>query len=249
MSDSARHSLDSSADPRFVVTGASGGIGQAMVKALLAAYPQARIQATFFNTDIPFDDSRVGWSRLDLRSASDIEIWCGDIKRVDWIINCAGYLHDEKRGPEKTIRSLDPEHTLESVRINTLPTLVLAKHLGPALKDSSSPLIAGLSARVGSIDDNRLGGWYSYRISKAALNMAIKTLSIEWRHSHPRGCVVALHPGTNDTRLSKPFQSRVASQDLFEPADTATSFVELLSGLGPADSGSFLAWDGSPIPW
>ena len=118
-----------------------------------------------------------------------------------------------------------------------------------ALKRSPAPLLATVSARVGSIEDNRLGGWYSYRMSKAALNMALKTLSIEWKHSHPRGCVAALHPGTNDTALSKPFQANVAAENLFAPEYTASSFVDLLSRLQPADSGNFWAWDGSRIAW
>ena len=134
-------------------------------------------------------------------------------------------------------------------RVNTLPSLLLAKHFSKALKQSPAPLLATISARVGSIEDNRLGGWYSYRTSKAALNMALKTLSIEWRHSHPRGCIAALHPGTNDTPLSKPFQANVAAKDLFEPANTAVSFVELLARLSPADSGRFWAWDGEILPW
>ena len=111
------------------------------------------------------------------------------------------------------------------------------------------PKLAAVSARVGSIEDNRLGGWYSYRMSKAALNMALKTLSIEWKHSHAKGCVAALHPGTNDSPLSKPFQANVAAQNLFDPACTATCFVTLLTRLQPADSGKFWAWDGSQLPW
>jgi NAD(P)-dependent dehydrogenase (short-subunit alcohol dehydrogenase family) len=110
-------------------------------------------------------------------------------------------------------------------------------------------LLATVSARVGSIEDNHLGGWYSYRISKAALNMALKTLSIEWQHSHPRGCVAALHPGTNDTALSKPFQANVAAKDLFDPAYTASMLVALLTGLKPVDSGRFWAWNGEILPW
>ena len=144
---------------------------------------------------------------------------------------------------------MDSFFLLESVRVNTLPTLLLAKYFSAALKRSPAPLLAAVSARVGSIEDNRLGGWYSYRMSKAALNMALKTLSIEWRHSHPRGCVAALHPGTNDTALSKPFQANVAAQNLFRPEYTASMLVKLLSRLGPDDSGIFWAWDGTRIAW
>ncbi|MGD2173648.1 MAG: short chain dehydrogenase, partial [Gammaproteobacteria bacterium] len=133
--------------------------------------------------------------------------------------------------------------------INTLPSLLLAKHFDAAFKRSGAPLLATVSARVGSIEDNRLGGWYSYRISKAALNMALKTLSIEWRHRFPGGRVAALHPGTNDTELSKPYQANVPAENLFDPARTAASFVSLLERLEPSGSGGFRAWDGELLPW
>ena len=178
-----------------------------------------------------------------------IQTWAKTFDRVDWLINCVGFLHGEKGGPEKGIRFFDPDFFFENIQVNTLPTMLLARDFSRALKQSPAAILATVSARVGSIADNRLGGWYSYRVSKAALNMALKTLSIEWKHSHPRGCVVALHPGTNDTALSKPFQANVAPQDLRDPAATAASFVELLSGLDREQSGSFFAWDGESIAW
>ncbi len=231
------------------VIGASGGIGQAMVAAVLDRYPGARIAATHHRSEVPFEHERVDWQRLDLRDPGAIEAWSSDFERVDWMLNCAGYLHGEAGGPEKNIRSLEAEFLLENIRVNTLPTLLLARHFAAALKKSSAPVLATVSARVGSIEDNRLGGWYSYRISKAALNMALKTLSIEWKHSHPRGCVAALHPGTNDTRLSKPFQARVSAQNLFDPDYSATRFVNLLTQLDSSQSGNFWAWDGTRLPW
>ena len=234
---------------RVVVVGASGGIGQALARALLDAFPDVEVHATHYRSNIAFEHARVNWYRLDLRDPGAIEDWSSAFEQIDWVINCAGFLHDERGGPEKSIRSLEADFMLENIRINTLPTLLLARHLGPALKQSVAPILAAVSARVGSIEDNRLGGWYSYRISKAALNMALKTLSIEWKHSHPRGCVAALHPGTNDTALSKPFQANVTPQNLFEPAYTAGMFVELLSQLDPAQSGDFWAWDGNHLPW
>jgi NAD(P)-dependent dehydrogenase (short-subunit alcohol dehydrogenase family) len=191
----------------------------------------------------------VEWQNLDVRDPSTIQQWSSRFDRVDWILNCVGFLHEDGRGPEKSIRAVDSEFLLESIRINTLPTLLLARYFATALKKSAAPVLATISARVGSIEDNRLGGWYSYRISKAALNMALKTLSIEWKHSHPKGCVLALHPGTNDTDLSKPFQTNVVPENLFKPSYTASMFVKLLSQLEPNQSGSFQAWDGTHIPW
>ncbi len=215
----------------------------------MQAFPQARFEATYHRNPVDLADARLRWRQLDLRDQNAIESWAGGFERVDWLLNCAGFLHGDIGGPEKSVRAVDSEFLLESVRINALPTLLLARFFAAALKRSPAPLLAAISARVGSIEDNRLGGWYSYRMSKAALNMALKTLSIEWKHSHPRGCVAALHPGTNDTALSKPFQANVAADNLFRPEYTASMFVELLSRLGPADSGNFWAWDGARIAW
>ncbi len=234
---------------RILLPGGSGGIGAALARALLAAYPDAHIDASHHRREPPFADPRIAWHRLDLRDEDAIAGWAADCERIDWIVNCAGFLHGDDRGPEKNIGMVDPTFLLHCVQVNALPTLLLAKHFGAALKRSPAPLLAAISARVGSIEDNRLGGWYSYRISKAALNMALKTLSIEWKHSHPRGCVAALHPGTNDTALSRPFQRNVAPEQLFDPADTAGAFIRLLATLGPADSGRFWAWDGTELPW
>jgi len=232
-----------------IVVGASGGLGSALVDTLLERFPDAQVFASYHRSRAHREHQRLHWHALDLRDAGAIAQWSESFTRVDWIINAAGYLHGSHGGPEKSIRAVDSEFLLENIRINTLPTLLLAKHFGAALKQSPAPLLATISAKVGSIEDNRLGGWYSYRISKAALNMALKTLSIEWRHSHPRGCVAALHPGTNDTALSRPFQSNVAAEDLFEPSYTANMFVDLLARLEPADSGRFWSWDGENLPW
>ena len=212
-------------------------------------FPEAEFNATRHQGAEPFADDRLRWHSLDLRRQSDIEAWGGQFERVDWLINCAGFLHGDAGGPEKSVHAVDSDFMLENLRINCLPTLLLAKSLAAAFKSSPTPLLATISARVGSIEDNRLGGWYSYRISKAALNMALKTLSIEWKHSLPRGCVAALHPGTNDTALSKPFQARVAAENLFRPEYTASRLIELFTRLQPADSGNFWSWDGERIAW
>jgi len=233
----------------IVITGASGGIGGALLEALLERFPTAEIAASYNHGEIGIKHPRVSWQNLDLRDEKQIETWANAFKRVDWLLNCAGFLHGDIGTPEKSIRAVEADFLLENMRVNALPTLLLAKYFATALKRSTAPILATISARVGSIEDNRLGGWYSYRMSKAALNMALKTLSIEWKHSHPRGCVAALHPGTNDTALSKPFQANVSAENLFQPAYTAAMFVSLLTRLDPSQSGKFWAWDGTNIAW
>lgn len=234
---------------QIALVGASGGIGRALLADLVDRFPGAELHATRFRGPIAFEHPRVDWRQLDLRDDRAIADWSAGFERVDWLLNCAGFLHGDAGGPEKTVRGLEADFLLENIRVNTLPSLLLAKHFDAAFKRCGAPLLATVSARVGSIEDNRLGGWYSYRVSKAALNMALKTLSIEWRHRFPRGCVVALHPGTNDTALSKPYQANVKSENLFHPARTAASFVSLLERLEPSDSGEFRAWDGKLLPW
>lgn len=220
-----------------------------MVNELLSRFPKARVHATYHLSEIPRHHDRLQWHQLDIRDGENIRLLANDFEAIDWIVNCAGYLHGALGGPEKSIKSIDADFLIENINVNTLPTLHLARYFAAALKRSNAPLLATVSARVGSIEDNRLGGWYSYRISKAALNMALKTLSIEWKHSHPKGCVAALHPGTNDTPLSKPFQANVAAENLFDPAYTASHFVTLLARLDPGQSGKFWSWDGDIIPW
>lgn len=152
-----------------ILVGGSGGLGRAMVKTLLDQLPDVRIFATHHSTAIPFRHERLNWRRLDIRDPDAIEQWSSDFDRVDWILNLAGFLHGEAGGPEKNIRALDADFLIHSIRVNSLPSLLLAKHFALALKQSPAPLLAAVSARVGSIEDNRLGGWYSYRISKARL--------------------------------------------------------------------------------
>jgi NAD(P)-dependent dehydrogenase (short-subunit alcohol dehydrogenase family) len=233
----------------ILVIGGSGGIGLAMIDALLREFPLANITATYYQSEACLQHPQLQWRYLDVRDHAAIETLASEFDRVDWLLNSAGFLHDSDRGPEKTIRTVEAEFLIRNIEVNTLPTLMLAKYFSIALKKSPAPVLATLSARVGSIEDNRLGGWYSYRIAKAALNMALKTLSIEWQLSHPNGCIAALHPGTNDTPLSQPFQARVPAGKLFQPAYTAAMLIAVLSQLDPSRSGKFLAWDGSTLPW
>jgi len=133
--------------------------------------------------------------------------------------------------------------------VNSIGAVLLAKHLMPLLRHKEGSIFASISAKVGSIGDNRLGGWYGYRASKAALNMFLKTISIEYSRRCPKTIVVALHPGTTDTRLSQPFQKNVPPGKLFPVEKTVNLLLDVLASLKLADSGEFFSWDGSRLPW
>ena len=243
---------------KVALVGGSGGIGHAMVGVLSNMPEVASIHATYFRSPASSSlgsissfgsDTSVSWSQLDASDETAVANWMDDLGQVDWLINCAGFLHDPDNGPEKSITQFDAEHFSRSMQINCLPTLLLARHAHHNLKQSSDPVFATVSARVGSISDNRLGGWYSYRASKAALNMALKTLSIEYQRIAPAIKVLALHPGTTDTALSKPFQNNVPAGKLFSPEKTAALLVAQLTEAKQHQSGRFIAFDGGDIPW
>lgn len=243
---------------RIAVVGASGGIGHAIVTLLARRADISAIHATYFRSppatlgvEVDAKDSSctIHWQPLDATNEEAVSQWVGSIGRIDWLINCVGMLHDQSHGPEKTIRGFNVEHFSASMAINCMPTLLLGKHALPLLKGSTPAVFATVSARVGSISDNRLGGWYSYRTSKAALNMALKCLAIEWSLSCKNIRVAALHPGTTATSLSEPFQKNVPPEKLFSVEKTAGLLVEQIEQLKNYPSGRFIAYDGEEIPW
>ena len=167
------------------------------------------------------------------------------------VLVASGTLHDPARGlaPEKTLRQLDAAAMAHVLAVNTIGPALIAKHVLPRLPRDRRAVFGVLSARVGSIGDNRLGGWHAYRASKAALNMLVANFAIEMRRSHPQAVVVALHPGTVATPLSAPFRGGVAAEKLFSPEQSAAHLLAVIDQLGPADSGEFFAWDGERLPW
>ncbi|MEE4250141.1 MAG: SDR family NAD(P)-dependent oxidoreductase, partial [Alcanivoracaceae bacterium] len=172
-------------------------------------------------------------------------------QRLHWLINCAGLLHDSARSirPEKRLEQVDIAQLEALFRINTFAPILLAKHFLPLLNHDQPACFASLSARVGSISDNHLGGWYSYRASKAAQNQFIRTFAIEAQRRAPNLTCLALHPGTTDTGLSKPFQKNVPGEKLFSTAYVAEQLLDIVFSRPAADSGKFLAWDNSEIMW
>ena len=190
--------------------------------------------------------------RLDLEDedtmASAAETVAGAFSDVDMVLVATGLLHDgDGLQPEKTWRTLDAARFERVLRINTVGPALIAKHFLPLLARDRKSVFAALSARVGSISDNQIGGWHAYRASKAALNMLIRNFAIELGRRNKQAIAVGLHPGTTDTGLSRPFQAGVPEGKLFAPDFVAHRLLQVIDGLKPADSGQFFAWDGSRI--
>ncbi|MGQ0799852.1 MAG: SDR family NAD(P)-dependent oxidoreductase [Pseudomarimonas sp.] len=244
-----------------VVTGASQGIGLAMTEQLLAIADVAQVIAVSRSSSRSAALQALGdvhGSRLvcidaDLTQASDVAALAAHVAacapRVHLLLNCAGVLHGPSLLPEKSLAQLSLANLEQSFALNAFAPILLVQHLLPMVRHGLPTVIASLSARVGSIGDNRLGGWYAYRAAKAAQNQLFRTLAIELRRINPRAVCVLLHPGTVDTPLSAPFNARVAKDHLFTPKQSADFLLTIVAGLQPADSGRFIAWDGSDIPW
>jgi len=218
-----------------VVIGASGGIGAALVEAL----EEEGVRV------LPLARSFTGDRHLDLENEPSIAAAAARAGSPDLVIVATGLLHDAEHGPEKALRELDPAWLARQFAVNAIGPALVAKHFLPVMPKSGHSVLAFLSARVGSITDNRLGGWYGYRASKAALNQLVRTLGVEDKRRNDRGLVVALHPGTVDTALSQPF--RQSGRDLFKPDRAAVQLLDVIDGLKVTDSGRHFAWDGSEI--
>lgn len=222
-----------------VVIGASGGIGSALAAKLAGS--------TRFQTVHALSRSRTGLDLEDETSIADAALRIRAGPPPELIIVASGVLHSGRQ-PERSFRSLDADHLLRDYRINAVGPAMVAKHFIPLMPKDRRAVFAALSARVGSIGDNRLGGWHSYRASKAALNMLLRNLAIETARTHPQAVVAGLHPGTVDTALSAPFQKGVPEDRLFTPAYSAERLLNVIDGLQPTDSGGVFAWDGQRIP-
>jgi NAD(P)-dependent dehydrogenase (short-subunit alcohol dehydrogenase family) len=172
-----------------------------------------------------------------------------DAEEVHLLINTVGVLHREGQQPEKRLKEVQRDNAVHSFRVNALLLAELANVFGPAMRHPAPAVLASLAARVGSIEDNRLGGWYSYRVSKAAHNMLLRTIACEWKVSHRNAAVVALHPGTVRSRLSEPFITDRYANKVLEPRQSADALLSVIAGLTPSESGKFFDWQGEEIPW
>ena len=227
---------------RALVFGAGGGLGAAFA-AELGAHPRvAAVHAAARSAAPP-------WA-FDLKDEASIEAVAKAAAAegpLDLVLVATGVLHGPALRPEKTWRSLDAAALAEAFAINATGPALIAKHTLGLLRRDAKSAFACLSARVGSIEDNRLGGWHAYRASKAALNMLVRSCAVELHQRNPGALCVALHPGTVDTRLSQPFQGGVDPDKLFTPTMSARALLGVLDRLTPADSGRLFAWDGQPI--
>ncbi len=245
----------------LLIVGASQGIGLGFVSKLL---PQSKINRVYAIYRQP--DSASTLLQLNQRYAQKLTCLRADVTREEEIIsavaiikqqvdklhlaiNCVGILHQGELQPEKSLRQIETQRLLRYFEINSIPSVLLAKHLLPLLRHQDSSIFATISAKIGSIGDNRLGGWYGYRASKAALNMLMKTVAIEYGRVSPKTIVVTLHPGTTDTRLSRPFQKNVPPEKLFSVERCVNQLLKVIDNLTINDTGQFFSWDGTRLPW
>lgn len=231
------------------IFGASGGIGAAMCGALAARgvgtiYAGSRTGQAPVGPNIqPF-----GFDLTDEASIAAAAEMMSD-NPPDLVIVTSGVLTlADGTGPERSYRKLDPAAMQEMLLLNTVGPAIIAKHLLPLLPRDRRAVFAALSARVGSIGDNRMGGWHSYRASKAGLNMLLKNFAIELGRTHKQAVVAGLHPGTVDTPLSQPFQGNVPDGQLFTPQHSAERLLAVLDRLAPKDSGGVFDWAGERVP-
>jgi len=229
------------------VIGASGGLGQAFVKQLENCSVVENIYA--FSRSKTYDaNEKVESYFLDICDEMDIAEGASRInKPLHLVLIATGILHDQDVMPEKTIKTIDQEVMERVFLVNTIGPSLIAKHFIPFLPKSGKSVFATLSARVGSISDNRLGGWHSYRASKAALNMMVKNIAIEIARKHKGASVIGLHPGTVDTKLSSPFQSNIKKDKIFSPEQSARYLLDVIDQVNSKDTGKVFAWDGQEI--
>ncbi len=236
---------------RAAVFGGTGGIGAALV-ARLAADPAC---ATVWSgaRAAPLTAGKVQGFAFDLEDEASLaaaaEALLPDGEAPDLIIVATGLLHGDGMRPEKSIAALRAEPLGRLFAVNTIGPALIAAALAPRLPRERKSVFAVLSARVSSISDNRLGGWHGYRASKAALNMIVRNLAIETGIRRPAAVCLALHPGTVDTALSRPFQGGVPEGRLFSPDFAAERLLAVIDEATPARSGALLAWDGAVIPF
>jgi len=223
-----------------VVVGAGGGIGAALLAGLEAGGAYGRVIGLGRSTAPPLD-------LLSEPSIADAAASVAAAGELRLLVDATGFLHGAGFTPERSLRFLDPAHMAHAYAINAIGPALLMKHFCPLLPRQGRAVFATLSARVGSIGDNRLGGWHSYRAAKAALNQLVHTAAVEMRRANPDSILVSLHPGTVASALSAPFSK--SGLEVRPPEEAARDLLAVIAGLGSADSGGFFDQTGATIPW
>ncbi|MCK8046003.1 SDR family NAD(P)-dependent oxidoreductase [Shewanella sp. 1CM18E] len=231
-----------------LIVGGSGGIGLALVKHYLTSN-DVNVFATYRTQKPSLNHPNLTWYKVNVTVESDIEELANQLPSLRLLVNAVGMLHDGEHNPEKSIKEFNSDFFNKNIAINVTPSLLLAAYFSRHLTAKSTSHFITISAKIGSIEDNRLGGWVSYRSSKAALNMAMKTISIEWRFKQANTCVLVFHPGTTDTELSKQFQRNVPEGKLFTPEYVADCLSRIIRDTSASDTGKFYSYDGSILPW
>ena len=238
----------------WLIIGAAGGIAQGLIQQLLAeghrvsaisrqAAPAPQPQLSWYQLATPADYSAEVSPEL---AAVLQQVFSQNVTAV---VLCQGWLHGAGMFPEKSLKQLTRQSLQQSLEVNLFSVAFYLQALLPWLQKQPGIKVAVLSAKVGSISDNALGGWYSYRISKAALNMLVKNLSIEVGRLNKTAAIVSVHPGTTDTALSEPFQQNLPQGQLQTPAATAQRLARVAAGLNAEKTGLLLNWDGAELAW
>ena len=245
--------------PVALVVAATGGIGLATLRLLLqqpqwqTIYASSRSHSEALQL-LASDHPQLRILQMDIAEESSIDAAMAVIRNeqtaLGLLCNTAGLLHDNNSGlnPEKRLKDLSAENLKQIFAVNAFGAGLLMRAAEPLLRRQPA-IVANISAKVGSIEDNHLGGWYSYRAAKAAQNMLTKTASIELGRRNKKLTAIAFHPGTTDTELSAPFQQNVSAEKLFSSERCAQQFLQVLDKLTPSDNGCFKSWDNSNLPW
>jgi NAD(P)-dependent dehydrogenase (short-subunit alcohol dehydrogenase family) len=239
------------ADCCAVVIGAGGGIGGAIVEELtsrsMRVFTLARGSASSPDSPTSHVIDTTDEASIEAAAAAARGFAQAHALPIGIVVNATGFLHGDGFTPEKNLRQLDATHMAKSFAVNAMGPALVMKHFLPLLRKDGPALLASLSAKVGSIGDNQLGGWYSYRASKAALNQFVHTAAIELKRGNPTAICVAIHPGTVDTKLSSMFAK--SGLNVRSPDVAAKEIVSVLTQLRPEDSGGFFDYQGKMIPW
>ena len=235
-------------DKNVAIIGASGAIGNAFLEHYSNDQSVKNVYA-FSRKHKSYEDKKVHSFELDIENQNSIENAAEKVKEsyLNHIIVATGILHTESFGPEKSIKDINHDSMIKVMSVNAIGPSLVGRYFIPLLTKDTKSVLAFLSARVGSISDNKLGGWYSYRASKTALNQIIKNFSIELKRTNPNAIVLGLQPGTVDSNLSEPFKKNVAKGKLFTPEQSRELLSNVIENATTNDSGNLLAYDGETI--